>query len=270
MSTETPKYLYKYRDWRNEDHRLILKNNKIFFASAKKFNDPFDCCIPIRYDLAENEYLVHLYRRHFKRSNVCLSREEIRRKTTPSRIRKLMKDPKQKHELMRYMQEFKYDKFGIFSLAGVKDNILLWSRYSDSHKGFCIGFDAKKLIDFREILHGRTGQVVDFRKVEYCKEYPQLIPSMDNENENFKEQFFIKSSDWSYEQEYRLILLEATNQVIELDDGVISIVILGCNMSNDHKDEILEVLKSRPTPITFLQAKQNVDNFGLNFEEINY
>lgn len=45
MKRRLPKVLYKYRDWKNRFHRRITKNNEIYFASPKDFNDPFDCRI---------------------------------------------------------------------------------------------------------------------------------------------------------------------------------------------------------------------------------
>jgi hypothetical protein len=43
-----PKYLYKYRDFDQSGRNIrMLSHNEIFFSSPAKFNDPFDCQIPI-------------------------------------------------------------------------------------------------------------------------------------------------------------------------------------------------------------------------------
>lgn len=42
-----------------------------------------------------------------------------------------------------YEGEFK--KYGVFCASSDCNNELLWAHYADSHKGICIGFDAKKL-----------------------------------------------------------------------------------------------------------------------------
>ncbi|WP_214826490.1 DUF2971 domain-containing protein [Chryseobacterium sp. ISL-6] len=35
--------------------------------------------------------------------------------------------------------------FGIYSLTTKNSNLLMWSHYGNSHKGFCIGFNTEKL-----------------------------------------------------------------------------------------------------------------------------
>jgi hypothetical protein len=51
-----PKILYKYRTT-SELHMDILLKRQIFFSKAEYFNDPFDCFIPIRFDLlSEDEF----------------------------------------------------------------------------------------------------------------------------------------------------------------------------------------------------------------------
>lgn len=45
MKRRLPRVLYKYRDRKNRYHRRIIRNNEIYFASPKDFNDPFDCRI---------------------------------------------------------------------------------------------------------------------------------------------------------------------------------------------------------------------------------
>ena len=49
-TVETPNILYKYRDWDDENHKRLLVDNEVYFATPKQFNDPFDCAIPFRYD----------------------------------------------------------------------------------------------------------------------------------------------------------------------------------------------------------------------------
>lgn len=49
IKMNTPKKLYKYREWDNLYHREILENNMIYLASPSSFEDPLDCNPPIRY-----------------------------------------------------------------------------------------------------------------------------------------------------------------------------------------------------------------------------
>jgi len=64
-----PKYLYKFRSFRHENHKRMLTDNEVFFPSPDKLNDPFDCRVPIRYDnFTKNEFIRHWttrYREYF-------------------------------------------------------------------------------------------------------------------------------------------------------------------------------------------------------------
>jgi len=49
------------------------------------------------------------------------------------------------HEKLRKSSLDKYG--GIIALSSRWDSILMWSHYANNHKGYCIGFDSKKLVD---------------------------------------------------------------------------------------------------------------------------
>jgi len=56
------------------------------------------------------------------------------------------------------------EEFGIFSLSKSKNNLLMWSHYADSHKGYCIGFDHEMLLN----ISGSLGSVI------YSNLFPKL------------------------------------------------------------------------------------------------
>ena len=97
--------------------------------------------------------------------------------------------------------------FGILSLSRCRDNILMWSHYADSHRGFVVGFDSED-----QFFSPATGKAVDgLRDVEYSKTRAVLPPDglrsvnaneMGDWNDNI---FFTKSDDWTYEQEMRIL-----------------------------------------------------------------
>lgn len=66
-------------------------------------------------------------------------------------------------------------------------NVLMWSHYGDSHKGFCLVFDVEK------VPH-------KIRAVHYRDSLPDLNYE---EEENFLEILITKSTGWKYESEYR-------------------------------------------------------------------
>lgn len=272
MEETAPKYLYKYRCW-DDKHpydKKVLTDDEIYFASAESFNDPFDCTIPPRYDLLTDEQILDIYNRRIKEDHPEYNRKK-RRELARSCLRKgIYKDPKHLKWWFGRLQELKYRDFGIFSVSEVKDNILMWSHYSNSHNGFCVGFDLEKLEKFFEGLFDSKGQIIDKCKVEYIKDYPNLNPMEMNDEEYVKKQLVIKSNDWCYEKEYRFILLKPIERRIHLEDGIISQVILGYKMPPESKHQIIEQLKKKHTKIELLRAEIKERSFGLRFEELDY
>lgn len=52
---QIPKTIYKYRDWKNDFHRKIILHQELFVPSPSTFNDPFDCKIPVAYELISSD-----------------------------------------------------------------------------------------------------------------------------------------------------------------------------------------------------------------------
>lgn len=145
----------------------------------------------------------------------------------------------------------------------------MWSHYSDSHTGFCVGFNFGHLSHFFG-AYSNDGQFISHHKVQYADKYPTFIPSnMDNVDLSTKP-LITKSDHWSYEREHRYILWDGTNKATTIDDGIISRVILGCNMPSHHKDEIIEVMRNRSAKTELCQSKRKELSFGLEFEEFGY
>ena len=145
----------------------------------------------------------------------------------------------------------------------------MWSHYANGHQGFCVGFDYSKLLELFD-RYADDDRLIDDHPIEYCGNYPILNPYEMDDVTLVQRLLTIKSSDWAYEKEHRLILVGETDKEIILDEGTIVEVILGCRMSSEHKDEIITVLRQRPTRVRLFQAKEKRKRFGLDFLEIDY
>jgi hypothetical protein len=131
-----PPVVYKYRDWDNDFHKKTLMNLELFLSSSANFNDPFDCKIPIAYwKLAEDQTIVREYfHKMVRRQFPQFTREE-----ELNEVEELIKDGRYLDPEWVTSQENKlYEKieqeFGIISLTEFKDDITMWSHYSNSHK----------------------------------------------------------------------------------------------------------------------------------------
>ena len=93
---------------------------------------------------------------------------------------------------------------GMFCLSGKWDNTLMWSHYTDDHRGFLVEFDGESsFFDF------------GFEKVVYSNERPLLLSRPDGWND--PSVFITKSADWEYEEEYRKT--EYFGKTTTLSDG---------------------------------------------------
>lgn len=131
------------------------------------------------------------------------------------------------------------------------DNALLWSHYTNRHRGICVEYNFN-LLPKNHILLPTLFPVI------YSKDR-QVIPTGISYDENNKLQvntpqlttyqiiknLISKSDIWSYEREWRSInwlsVLNDDNQNIALP--IISKVYLGVNISNEDRETVFEICK---------------------------
>lgn len=108
----------------------------------------------------------------------------------------------------------------------------MWGHYAQHGNGVCLVFDKNKLLSLLEEEKHRRHLVYDI--VEYTKVYsPEINYDTDPNNnliefgeEKEKDFFFHKTDDWSYEQEFRLIIKSDSEGREKLDfkDSLLSII----------------------------------------------
>ena len=262
-----PDILYKYRDWNNLNHKRIITDLKIFFPSCKKLNDPFDCKIPIfvRNIRGKKQEIKTVISKHVQKDYSYLTRKQRREKE-----REIYKEKNFSNYLLQ--EKLQYDiidrKFGIFSLSADPKNQKLWSLYANSHKGICIGFDIEiifKLEDIKNKLK-KAANLFQIKKVNYIAEFPKWeLPNQDN----LLEQIITKSTDWEYEQEYRLIALDKPNWIYKIPKNAIREIIFGLKTLKKTRTEIMKEINKNNINIKFYEIIQKPDNFELSCKEIN-
>ena len=243
-----------------------MTSNLLSFPSPDKFNDPFDCTIPIHYDRGSKEEITRYWEEHLKISRPDLNRNE-RRKAAIDAYKEIRKGGER---TVKMQEGIILATIGVFSLSGNYRSILLWSHYANSHKGFCIGFNVRQLKRFCLKRDHELGEAISLEEVEYREKYPFINAYTSSKDERLKSQLLTKSPEWNYERECRLIWFKGANKRLKINDGIIRRVILGCRTSQLDKDEIISILKTRKDRIYLYQAKKKQDSFGLDFELIPY
>ena len=127
------------------------------------------------------------------------------------------------------------------SLSAVSNNILMWSHYADSHKGFCIEYDVSN-------LKKELPKYTTIRQVRYENSLPIDLKVLFNTDEYFHsilDMCALKHKDWEYEKEYR-ILSHQDDDFITLP---ITAIYLGKDISDSNKLIIHWLCSSRNIPV---------------------
>lgn len=257
---DVPIVLYKYRDFSNENHKTLLFDQALYFAAIEQFNDPFDGTIPFRYDPAD-----------LTEDNIFKKYELMARREHPDwgdrQIHELCYDYQRRGHFKddRYLEKFEKETFddinnryGIVALAKNPDNFLLWSHYSNSHTGFCMGFDKY------ELWHDTGCQ---FAHMQYTEEIPRL-GLFENVPDTFTKLIGTKSRTWEYELEYRLTKIDAAKKVIKLNKKTVREIHFGCKMSQGVKFELIDKIKDLYPDASVFESKLSQTKFELEVHQI--
>jgi hypothetical protein len=142
-------------------------------------------------------------------------------------------------------------------------NLLMWGHYTDCHRGFCIRFDFREESQLSKMLF----------PVTYQANLPDLTKPPRDAEGIARINCLTKSSEWSYEREWRMIghVPEATAHTAELFIPYIAKsitgIIFGLRTPQPHKLLIRTVLARHPH-IKYFQAYKQHDAFSLAIRQI--
>jgi len=156
----------------------------------------------------------------------------------------------------------------VFCLSETHDNLLMWSHYAQNHTGAVIKFLALAEVDAPTIVA---------RPVRYSRQMPQLdfAALMDFEKvpmDIIDVVTMTKSEVWAYEKEWRIIagLRDKTQsyEILPYAPEEVGAVYLGCNISIEDKEGIIEVTRRIYPKAKMFQAEKHEKEFALTFSEI--
>lgn len=267
-----PRYLYKFRNFTDINHIRILTDNEIFFASASKFNDPFDCRIPINYHDGSRSQIVEYWQNCLTRDFTNFTAEQPRSLAEDLFDSGRLQSQEMVENAKKISEEFALNRMGIFSLSPAIGGILLWSHYAASHTGFAVGFSmqavSKLTHDFNVGM--KLKQIMLLQPIKYSHQYPILSAYTNSHQERMKGQFLRKAEKWNYENEYRILLQNGSDTIVEIPDDFISRIILGCQITEVNRQQMINILESRRHKPVLFQARKAEKAFALRFERIKY
>jgi len=242
-----PLILYKYRDWENLNHRQILKKREIYFAPPNSFEDPLDCHISRRFDLLTDDDILNKYRVDLKKDNPNLDDKEIEKTAKEWFDKGLLRDKKRIQEIEDFFWQDFNKRYGIFCLTPVPDSKVMWEKYSNHLKGFCVGFQS--LILFKDQQHFGGGG-----PVSYYEELPTLIPFREEPIFELQRQIYSKEDKWSFENEYRLSKINIKNRSVTIPREAFAEVIIGSEIHKNYRKDIIRIVKNRLPNVILKEA----------------
>ena len=275
MSDTYPKILYKYANWDDKYHKKIILDNEIYFASAMLFNDPFDSDVPFRYDLRSDEDNFKIIKQLVRKNSPELDESQIDIESNNILKQRNWEREENKNNAELLRVRFMFHQKRILSLSSIKENILMWSHYANSHRGFCVGIDVKRIEEYFEKYNDDTKCPITLHKVKYERLFPILILGPDfNDPRIVIDALTTKAEDWKYEREWRYVLtlteelISQKDFALRLPSGIISEIILGCRIAEEHKSEIIRILKRKSVKPKLFKAERSKDSFSLQIEEL--
>ena len=179
-----PQTLYKYCS--AERALQILNNHSVMFSSHHEFNDPFDCAVDIDGHNTFEEWKQYLQNQGLPDIDAGILAHEI------------MSDEARASSTIRESYYKALSQMGILCLTVRNDNLLMWAHYCNNHQGVCVRFDiSKDLSTF--CFPKRVYYSDDYIRLNYLRSY------LDNDL-NTHIAIWHKSSDWAYEEEYRVVI----------------------------------------------------------------
>ncbi|WP_302279555.1 DUF2971 domain-containing protein [Brachyspira pilosicoli] len=138
------------------------------------------------------------------------------------------------------------DRIKIACLTTHNDNTLMWSHYADKHKGICIEYDFNSINNYtiKKVLYKnsimKSNRIVNiFERIEDFKTEKYYI-------ESFIDLFCIKSKEWKYEDEYRIIYDDKEkNENGILKPAIIKNIYFGIKTPEKDKKLIANIIKCK-------------------------
>lgn len=279
--------MYKYLPPERID---VLETNLICFNNPLNFNDPFEFNASfimgsfenaLRKDLADIKLIEHLPEEvlELMKSIPPLERDILLKEaykkiiSTFENSKKIISNTA--NEIFKNLNTELIKNTRVLSLTKRASNLLMWGHYAQSHSGFVIEFNTAD--PFFNQQRGEKDEFGYLREIIYQSQLPSIDPLLSP----YVNHFLVKSLDWAYEEEWRMLFPVAKSVSKKIHDGktydlfpipssTIKSVILGCNCSTKLRESIHNLITSREDykHINFFQAVRSATKYEIEIKVI--
>lgn len=253
-----PEKLYRYCKFNEVQFRQIVLSSKIPFSRPANFNDPYDCLLQLDYEIDKKRYLEY--------AKEDLSTQAGIKKDSKSKIKKFIRSEKKafksRAQTVKDAGNDIFESFRqttqILCLSKLKSSIVLFSHYSDSHRGICFEFSTCNADAFTR------AREVKYREDYTCVNYfanRELLPQI------IIESSITKSKEWKYEEEWRVVSFKNPYFIEEFNPASLTGITMGANISKENRNLIEEILSKRKIPL--FQARISKNKYELEITSVN-
>lgn len=233
ISRFKPVHLYRYRkglynastNINFDIDNLIISSIKL--SSPLNFNDPYDCTFCVNFEEFYKKYAklkpnIFFKNKSKQKSSICL--DDLK-------------------NILNHIRETTF--IGCFTET--YNSILMWSHYANNHQGFCIAYDFKDLNTLIPL------------PVIYTNKMPNLVElNAMNDYDGMKECFLIKSIEWKYEKEWRLIRSSnSPAKFLDINMPTPSAIYLGCRAITKLQTNLMSLCEEKNIPLYKMHLKEN-------------
>lgn len=245
-------HLYRYgKLWGEEEaHRDIelFQESKIFRASPRSINDPFDCQVRFSTTPTDNEFRKYVRRQ--KQQILGLRGWELAEQVGAEiKIGYHRNATTLRNTLLPLHLDAVERTLGIYCLSRVPDSVLMWAYYAAGHTGYCL-------------MYANRGRIGEAFEVSYSTDYPHY-DYFDTPYKQAKAGVLTKFMDWSHEQEYRLLSNKGSG-LERMTPDLLEGVILGCKMAAEQEEVIRDLCSKRLNQVDIFRAQPSDDSYTLN------
>jgi hypothetical protein len=213
--------IYKYTSF--ETALKIIRGNSLMFSKPEDFNDPFDMVTSL-IDKSCTQAELHMWVKRMSKSNPERRDDLKKHLTDPSSLSRLFDQALNKLK----------NETGVSCFSKSYLKTLLWSHYSDKHKGVCLGFKFIPTNETNNLLIMSVNYTKSIRPLSILRERDVVLFYW----------IFTKSHVWAYEEEVRAIILNQ-NGNIPFEHNCLREVYFGVKTTKQQKEELIRVLKEQ-------------------------
>jgi hypothetical protein len=242
--------IYRYRN-ASENSIDELKNSYVYFPNRTQLNDPFDCYPQLMYISKDSKKLRKFVEKSIQTKGPKLSRKDRRYKT-----RQLGKSDDEIRGIISDTFQEIINKFGIGCFTLSPSNFMMWSHYSNFHKGLCLQFN----LEFDKTFFK------GINKVNYVEEFERAEYSPQDES-NIEHLFYTKSIMWSMEHEIRVIKNSYGKHYFKPES--LTGIMFGLQAEQKFIIEVMNICEDKYPNLKYYKSFPAEDFFGIILQEVH-